>query len=102
MTVDIFLQFFLAEKNEAVLSGVQFHLRRLFQQFRVKLDRSDAAGVLPMPVRLGPSVCGQLHIGVFQNVVLEVLNRPLSTDKKKRILVVQHTHFIRHKQFAAR
>ena len=26
----------------------------------------------------------------------------LGADKKKRILVVQHTHFIRHKQFAAR
>jgi len=98
-----FLQFFLGEKNEAVFSGVLFiRFRRLLQQFLVKSDGRDAVGVLAVPVRFGPAVCGQLHVGVFQNVVLEVLDGPLPTDKKKRVLVVQHTHFIRHKQFAAR
>ena len=71
MIDDIFLQFFLSEKNEVMLSGVQFHLRRLFQQLRVDLDGCDAVGVLAVPVRFGPAVCGQLHIGVFQNVVLD-------------------------------
>ena len=86
-----------------MFSGVLFiRFRRLLQQFLVKLDGRDAVGVLAVPVRFGPAVCGQFHVGVFQNVVLEVLDGPLPTDKKKRILVVQHTHFIRHKQFAAR
>ena len=100
MTVDIFLQFFLAEKNEVVFSSnIQFH--RLLQQLRVDLSGRNAVGVLTVPVRFGPAVCGQSHIGVFQNVVLEVLDVPLPANKKKRVLVVQHTHFIRHKQFSA-
>ena len=91
MIFDIFLQFFLGEKNEVVFSGVQLHFRRLFQQLRVKLDGCDAVGVLAVPVRFGPSVFGQLHIGMFEDVVLEVLDRPFPANKKERLLGGEHT-----------
>ena len=101
MMFDIVLQFFLGEKNEAVFSGnIQFC--RLLQQLRVDLDGCDAAGILAVPVRFGPAVCGQLHIGVLQDVVLEVLNRPFPANKKERILIVQHTHLIRGQKFTPR
>lgn len=83
-----------------MFSGVQFHLCRLFQQLRVKLDGCDAAGVLAVPVGFGPAVCGQLHMGMFEDVVLEVLNGPLPANKKERILIVQHTHLIRGQKFS--
>ena len=67
MIFDIFLQFFLGQKNEVVTSGVQFHFCCLFQQLRVKLDGYDTMGVLAVPVRFGPAVCGQLHMGMFQD-----------------------------------
>ena len=72
MICDIFLQFFLCEKNEVMFSGVQFHLSRLFQQLRVRLDGRDAAGILAVPVRFGSAVRGQLHMGMFEDVVLEM------------------------------
>ena len=76
--------------------------RRLFQQLLVKLDGRDTAGVLAVPVGFGPAVCGQLYMGVFEDVVLEVLNGPFPANKKERILIVQHTHLIRGQKLAAR
>ena len=95
MIFNIFLQFFLGQKNEVVFSDVQLHLRRLFQQLRVKLDGCDAVGVLAVLIRGGPAVCGQLYIGMCQDVVLEILDGPLPANKKERIPIIQHTHLIR-------
>ena len=44
------------------------------------------------------SVCGEGHIGVLENVVFQILHRALASNKKKRVAVVQHTHFIRGHQ----
>ena len=73
-----------------MISGIQLH--RLLQQSRVKDDGCNAAGILAVPVRFGPAVCGQFDIGVLQDVILEVLNRPFSANKKERIPIIQHAH----------
>ena len=54
---------------------------------------------LPMPnkVKRGYRWYCSLVATVFQNVVLEVLDGSLPANKKKRVLVVQHTHFRRRR-----
>lgn len=79
---------------------ILFHC--LLQQLLVKADRHDAVGILTVPVWFRPAVCGKFDIGMLEDVILEVPNGPLPADKKKRVLVIQHTHFIRHEQFSAR
>ena len=92
----------LDEKNEKNTGNRLPTPDKVKKGFRYYCSLVATVALLAVPVRFGPAVCGQFHVGVFQNVVLEVLDGPLPTDKKKRVLVVQHTHFIRHKQFAAR
>src|SRR5699024_11691426 len=45
------------------------------------------------------SVCGICHIRVLQNVVLQIHYRKLATDKQNSVPVIEHSHFIRGKQF---
>ena len=48
-----------------------------------------------MLIGRGLSICGEGYIGVLENVVFQVLHRAFAPNKKKRVAVVQHTHFIR-------
>lgn len=54
-----------------------------------------------MDVGGGPAVLGQLDIGMLENVVLLVNDRPLAPDKDDCIGVVHGPHFIWCKQFTA-
>ena len=51
-----------------------------------------------MLIGFGLSVRGEGHIGVLEDVVFQVLYRAFAPNKKKRVAVVQHTHFIRGHQ----
>ena len=47
-----------------------------------------------MDVGGGPAVLGQLDIGMLENVVLLVNDRPLAPDKDDGVGVVHGPHFI--------
>ena len=51
-----------------------------------------------MLVGLSLSICGEGRIGVLEDVVFQILHRAFAPNKKKRVAVVQHTHFIRGHQ----
>ena len=54
-----------------------------------------------MFIGIGSSVGGKGHIWMVKNVILQIPNRSLAAYKKKRVAIVQHTHFIRGKQLSS-
>ena len=54
-----------------------------------------------MNIGLAAALRGELEVGVLGKVILQIHHRSFTTNKKKRILIVQHTHLIRGLQFAA-
>ena len=67
----------------------------------IQVEGADAAGVPAVDVRSRAAIRGQAHVGMAQHVVLVVTDGTLAANKKKRVAVVQHTHFIRCQQLAA-
>ena len=54
-----------------------------------------------MDVGLAAALRCELEVGMLGKIVLQVHHRSFTTNKKKRILIVQHTHLIRGFQFTA-
>ena len=54
-----------------------------------------------MNIGLAAALRGELEVGVLGKVILQLHHRSFTTNKKKRILIVQHTHLIRGFQFTA-
>ena len=87
------IDFFLGKDN--IIPSVGVLGNRLFQLFQVDGNSGNAQRVCAVLVGLSLSICGEGYIGVLENVVFQVLHRALAPNKKKRVAVVQHTHFIR-------
>ena len=95
----VFFEFFFRKKNEFLFCFRHFYC--LCQQGCIQLDGSDTPGIFAMLIGLAPSICGQLDIGMLHNIVLVILNRPLTSDKEQGKTIVQHTHLVRGQQFPA-
>ena len=100
----IFLRFlahevidFLLGKDD-IIPSVGVLGNRLFQLFQVDGNSGNAQRVCAVLVGRSLSICGEGHIGVFENVVFQILHRAFAPNKKKCVAVVQHTHFIRGHQ----
>ena len=55
----------------------------------------NASGVFTVRKRRCSAIGGFPHIGMMKNVILEILYGTLTAYKKKSVLIVQHTHFVR-------
>ena len=75
----------------------------VFDNLLVEAERhgSDASGILTVGIGRCGTVRRKRHIGMMKDVILEIPDGALSAYKKKCVLVVQHTHFVRCHQLSS-
>ena len=78
--------------------GLTIYLNSLLEKLGINGDCGNAASILTVLERRHFPIGRECHNWKLQKVVLEVHNRAFAANKKKCVLVVQHTHFVwRHK-----
>ena len=92
--------FFFGEQFKVDALRERQGFRSVFQRI-INRDGAGAPGICSVHVGLRPAVCGQQDVRVLHDVVLLVHDRSLAANKKKRVAVVQHTHFIRGHKLAS-
>ena len=79
------------------------HLFGVFDSLLVEAERhgSDTSGILAVGIGRCGTVRRKCHIGMMKDVILEIPDGARSAYKKKCVLVVQHTHFVRCHQLSS-
>lgn len=93
------VDFLIGEEN--VVPTCRFLNLGFLQLFQIDGNGSKAQWVGAVLIRLRFAVCCQRHIGVLQNIVLQILHRSLTPDKQESVPIVQHPHLVRGHQLPA-